>query len=91
MNTNANLQIISLRDIYLSAFLKAKGFPLHDAILDHQGRTVFLFKETEEISLLLKEYYAGTALVSPSLFIEAFKTLRSLTYALKPKKAYMEE
>jgi hypothetical protein len=75
-------EIISLKDLYISSYLKAKGFPLHDATLDERGRTIFHFQETPELTKALKEYYAGTALVSPSTFIESFKGLRSLAYSL---------
>ncbi len=79
---SAPQQTISLKDLYISSFLKAKGFPLHDATLDHQGRTIFHFLETEELSKCLREYYTGDALVSPSAFIESFKALRSLAYQM---------
>ena len=75
-------QITSFKDLYISAYLKACGFPLHNADLDHQGRTIFHFKETPELLQALKDYYAGTALVSPCAFIENFKALRSLAYSL---------
>lgn len=75
-------QIISLKDLYISSYLKAKSFPLHDATLDDRGRTIFHFEETLELKKALKGYYAGTALVSPSTFIESFKALRSLAYSL---------
>ena len=79
-------QITSFKDLYISSYLKAKGFPLHNADLDQQGRTVFHFKEIPELLQALKDYYAGTALVSPSAFIESFKALRSLAYSLSDKK-----
>ncbi|MBZ0221266.1 MAG: DUF5659 domain-containing protein [Candidatus Methylomirabilis sp.] len=79
-------QITSLKDLYISSYLKAKSFPLHDADLDHQGRTVFHFVETPELKRALMDYYANNAIVSPSAFIEAFKSLRSLAYSLSDKK-----
>ena len=75
-------QITCFKDLYISSYLKAKGFPLHDATLDDRGRTTFHFEETSELTKALKEYYVGTALVSPSAFIESFKALRSLAYNL---------
>jgi len=78
-------QAISFKDLYLSSYLKAKGFPLHNADLDHQGRTVFHFLETPELRKNLMQFYNGSALVNPSTFIEAFKTLRSLAYSLSEK------
>ena len=79
-------QITCFKDLYISSYLKAKGFPLSDAKTDEQGRTLFIFAETPELSKALKDYYANTALVSPSAFIESFKSLRSLAYSLSDKK-----
>jgi hypothetical protein len=79
-------QTTCFKDLYLSSYLKAKGFPLHDASLDDRGRTIFIFIETPEFKKALKGYFANTALVSPSAFIEAFKSLRSLAYSLSDSK-----
>ena len=76
---------IAFRDLYLSAFLKASGFPLHDSILDDRGRTVFHFLETPHLTESLREFYSGNALVNPSTFIESFKALRSLAYSLSER------
>lgn len=86
-------EITSLKDLYISSYLKAKGYPLHDATLDDRGRTIFHFLETPEFKAALKEYYTGAALVSPSTFIESFKALRSLAYSLSGdlKKTNMRE
>jgi len=82
MKKSYPLQTIRLKDLYISSYLKAKSFPLHDASLDERGRTIFHFQETPELTKALKEYYTGTALVCPSTFIESFKALRSLAYSL---------
>jgi len=82
MNSPPPEESTSLKDLYLSAFLSAKGHALHDATLDDRGRTVFHFLETPDLTTALKEYYTGKALVNPAAFIEAFKSLRSLTYQL---------
>lgn len=78
-------QTTSFKDLYLSSYLRAKGFPLHNADLDEKGRTIFHFLETPELKECLRKYYDGTALVSPSAFIENFKALRSLAYSLSDK------
>lgn len=78
-------QSSSFKDLYISSYLKAKGFPLQNADLDSQGRTIFHFEETPELKKALMDYYANLALVSPSAFIEAFKSLRSLAYSLSDK------
>lgn len=82
-------QVTCLKDLYISSYLKSIGFPLHNADLDQQGRTVFHFLETPELKKALMDYYANTALVSPSAFIEAFKSLRSLAYSLSDTKKNM--
>lgn len=79
-------QTASFKDLYISSYLKAKGFPLNNADLDQQGRTIFHFCETPELKKALMQFYDGTALVSPSAFIEAFKGLRSLAYSLSDKR-----
>jgi len=78
-------KIISFRDLYLSAFLKASGFPLHDSIVDARGRTVFHFLETPQLTESLRAFYSGNSLVNPTTFIEAFKALRSLAYSLSER------
>lgn len=79
-------QTTCFKDLYISSYLKAKGYPLDNADLDPQGRTVFHFLETPELKKSLMQFYDGTALVSPSAFIESFKGLRSLAYSLSDKK-----
>lgn len=90
MNQKTPPQTTNFKDLYISSYLKAKGFPLHNADLDPQGRTIFHFLETPELSEVLRKYYDGTALVSPSAYIEAFKALRSLAYSLSDSKKNME-
>lgn len=86
MRQKSSPQIFCSKDLYISSYLKAKGFPLHNADLDTQGRTVFQFIETSELKKALMQFYDGTALVNPSVFIESFKSLRSLAYSLSDKK-----
>ena len=82
MNQQNQPEVYSSKDLYISSYLKALAFPLHDATLDDRGRTIFHFEDTPELKVSLKKYYTGTALVSPSTFIESFKSLRSLAYSL---------
>ena len=85
MKREAPPQTLASKDLYLSAYLKAKNHPLHNATLDEKGRTLFHFTETASLSSALKDYYTGTALVSPLAYIEAFKALRSLAYSMSDK------
>lgn len=82
MTQNIQSELYSSKDLYISSYLKALAFPLHDATLDERGRTIFHFEDTPELKVALKKYYTGSALVSPSTFIESFKSLRSLAYSL---------
>lgn len=82
-------QTTCFKDLYISSYLKAKGFPLNNAELDQLGRAIFHFLETPELKKALMQFYDGTALVSPSIFIEAFKSLRSLAYSLSDSKKNM--
>lgn len=82
MNQQNQPEIFFTKDLYISSYLKAIGLSLLDATLDERGRTIFHFKDTPELKVTLKKYYTGTALVSPSTFIESFKSLRSLAYSL---------
>lgn len=93
MKEEPSPQTTCFKDLYISSYLKAKGFPLRDATLDDHGRTVFVFTETPELTKALMDYYANAALVSPSMFIESFKSLRSLAYSLTDaaKKNMKEE
>ena len=82
MKKESEPEIYSSKDLYISSYLKALAYPLHDATLDARGRTIFHFEDTLELKEALKKYYTGAALVSPSAFIESFKSLRSLAYSL---------
>lgn len=79
-------QITHIKDLYIAAYLKAKNFPLHDAVLDDKKRTLFIFEETSEMRKTIMQFYDGTALVNPASFIEAFKSLRSLAYSMSDNK-----
>lgn len=65
-------------DLYLGAFLKAKGIRLVD--VDKSGRRVtFLFEDKDETHKLVREFYDnGTVRVNE--FQHAIKDLKSITY-----------
>lgn len=74
--------LFTSKDLYLSAYLQAKGLQFVNATLDEHGRTIFHFKNSAALNDALMAYYSGTALVNPTAFIESFKSLRSLTYSM---------
>ncbi len=82
MTNQGQSESFSSKDLYISSYLKAIGLPLQYASLDDRGRTIFHFEDTPKLKEALKKYYTGAALVSPSTFIESFKSLRSLAYSL---------
>ncbi len=82
MNEKPLNQVASFRDLYISAFLKAQGFPLHNATLDERGRTIFHFMETPELIHAIRNYYSGNASVNATAFVEAYRSLRGLAYNL---------
>jgi len=65
-------------DLYVEAFLKARGVRLID--IDKAGRRItFLFEDSEETKKLIKEFYNdGTVRIND--FQHALKDLKSITY-----------
>ena len=80
------LKTVAFRDLYISAFLKAQGFPLHNATLDERGRTIFHYQETPELVQAIRDFYGGAATVSASAFVEAYRSLRGLAYNLSERR-----
>jgi hypothetical protein len=66
------------KDLYLSAYLKAKGLSLLDTRRDG-SRVFFVFGDKEEAANLLKEFFNGGK-VSVSLFVKAISDLKTLIY-----------
>lgn len=65
-------------DLYVGAFLKARGIKLID--VDKSGRRItFLFEDTPEVKKLLREFY-NDGIVRINEFQHAIKDLKSITY-----------
>lgn len=67
-------------DLYLSAYLKAKGHELID-IKNVKGRKTFIFNnEYSEMKQIVVDYYDGKGLVEPRLLVDHIKNMKSLTH-----------
>jgi len=65
-------------DLYVGAFLRAKGVKLID--VDKSGRRItFLFEDSQETKKLIKEFY-NDATVKINDFQHALKDLKSICY-----------
>jgi predicted transport protein len=65
-------------DLYVGAFLKARGIKLID--VDKAGRRItFLFEDSDKTKKLIKEFY-NEGMVKISDFQHALKDLKSITY-----------
>jgi len=70
-------------DLYYAAYLKVAGVPFLDISRGEGGRVTFLFEDQGPIVMrdLRKAYFADTAKVPPMAFVQAIKTMKSLTYS----------
>ena len=66
------------KDLYLSAYLKAKGLSLVDTRRDG-SRVFFVFENKEKAGDLLREFFNGGK-VSVSLFVKAISDLKTLIH-----------
>jgi hypothetical protein len=68
------------QDFYLCGFIVASG---HQVLsYDRQrGITIFEFERTDELSQLVREYYADHATVSPIRYGNSLKNLKSIIYS----------
>lgn len=69
-------------DLYYAAYLRVAGVVFVDTIRE-SGRVTFLFEDQGPIAMrdLRKAYFADTAKVPPMAFVQAIKTMKSLTYS----------
>lgn len=67
------------KDLYLSAFLKAKGIELKDAV--RQGSlVVFYFKKTRDLEKTVTGFFNGDETISANKFVGSIKDLKSLVH-----------
>jgi len=69
-------------DLYFASYLKVAGLEL--TATEKDGRkVVFVFKKTDFIRDLKKEYFNKTAKVSALNFVDEIRNMKSLTYMTK--------
>jgi hypothetical protein len=65
-------------DLYLSAFLKAKGMRLKDTV-KNGGRFVFIFDDREDRNQLIQEFF-NDGQVSITAFKNALQDLKTMVF-----------
>lgn len=80
MNTNKPIGelLFETNDLGLAAFLKLSGVELK-LMTKNKGRTVFCFKDKPERRQLVREYFDGTAKVSPLAYKNLLRDLKIFT------------
>lgn len=69
-------------DLYFASYLKVAGLEL--IATEKDGRkVVFVFRKTDFIRDLKKEYFNKTAKVSALNFVDEIRNMKSLTYMTK--------
>ena len=69
-------------DLYFAAYLKVAQVPLVDAVREG-GRVYFLFEDQGRAIMreLKRQYFADVAKVPAMSFVQAIRTMKSMTYA----------
>ena len=75
-----NQNTYTSRDFYLSAFLLATGNELADYKKDAGNLTTFIFHNTQELLQQVRKYYALEALISPVVYGNALRELKSIIH-----------
>ena len=75
-----NNETYTTQDFYLCGFILASG---HQVLTYDRksGKTIFEFERTDELSKLVREYYADHATVSPIRYGNSLKNLKSIIYS----------
>jgi hypothetical protein len=79
MNTPRNTPL-ELVDFYSSAFLIAVGEKLQSTY-KRGSQTVFVFEDSEEIQILLNNYFAMQAEINASAYAQAIKNLKNIIHS----------
>lgn len=67
-------------DLYLTAYLKLKGFKM--VVEKHKGKANFIFEKTDEITKEVTNYLNETGSCEPLLYANSIKNLKNLLYNL---------
>lgn len=77
-----NSPLYRTTDLYYAAYLKVAGVAFR-GIEREGGRVTFLFDDQGTLVMrdLRNAYFTDTAKVAPLLFVQAIKTMKSLTFS----------
>ena len=77
-----DINMYTSNDLYLTAFLIAKGNRL-DSYVQQNGKTVFRLLENDKLNDLINDYYSGRGMVSGLVLNNALKNLKNLLFTNK--------
>ena len=70
----------STSDMYLTAYLKLKGFKM--TVEKNKNKAFFVFDKTDELSLAVNEYLNELGSCEPLLYANSIKNIKNLLYNL---------
>lgn len=70
--------IYKTSDLYLSAFLKLKGYQF--TIEKNQNKIFFIFDRTDALTSDITDYLSENGICKPLLFVNSIKNLKNLIY-----------
>ena len=77
---SVTMQTYESRDLFLAAYLKAKGYPIREVRRNGNRKAVFVFEDRPERELEILDYYNGRGSIQPLAYVNAWKDLKALTY-----------
>jgi hypothetical protein len=80
MNSNITINYIT-SDLYLSAYLKCKGFKF--IVEKLKSKSTFLFVETPELLSVVNEYLTESGSCEPLAYTNAIKNIKNLLHNIK--------
>ena len=73
------MERLEIKDLHLSAYLRAEGTPLH-SIERRKGHVVFVFQANEKTRKLITKYIRDEASTNVRVYKNALRDLRSLAF-----------
>lgn len=68
-------------DLYLAAFIKAAGTVFQRHVRGSDGRVFFIFIRSQNIDVLVRDYFAGSARIQAFQFVTDIRALKSLVHS----------
>jgi hypothetical protein len=81
MNNDSNLSNYITSDLYLTAYLKCKGFKF--TLEKSKSKSNFIFIETPELLLIVNEYLTESGSCEPLAYTNAIKNIKNLLHNTK--------